>query len=121
MTSSEKLCWATTTRDRFRSWSHEALQVLLSLLKQQQQQQQGVVCILEGLTAWVRLGALHLVPQQLAAATADAGLTCIQSPHAEVRASTHTTLSQGNSPAQTHALNPGRSGSTAVAMDGAVA
>jgi hypothetical protein len=89
LTSSEKLSWATTTRERFRSWSPEALQLLHSWLQQQQQQQQqavqGTVCLLECLTAWVKLGCLHVVSPQLAVATAEVGLMHIQSQTPEVR------------------------------------
>lgn len=91
LTSSEKLSWATTTRDRFRSWSPEALQLLHCWLQQQpqqaqqpQQQQQATVRLLECLTAWVKLGCLHHVSQQQAEATAHVGLQAIQSSQAEV-------------------------------------
>lgn len=94
LTSSEKLSWATTTRDRFRSWSAEALQLLHTGFQQQQQQQQlqpqqqqsqATVALLESLTSWVRLGALHHVTQQLGEATAQVGLLHIQSQQEEVR------------------------------------
>jgi len=88
LTSSEKLSWATTTCARFRSWSTEALQLLLSWQQQQQpdqQPQQVAVCVLECLTAWVKLGCLHHVSQELAEATAQVGLMHIQSMQEEVR------------------------------------
>lgn len=87
LTSSEKLSWATTTRERFRSWSPDALQLLHSWLQQQQQQQQvvqGTVFLLECLTAWVKLGCLHVVSPQLAVDTAQVGLMHIQSQNPEV-------------------------------------
>jgi hypothetical protein len=85
LTSSEKLSWATTTRERFRSWSRDALQLLHLWLQQQQQQvMQGTMCLLECLTAWVKLGCLHVVSPQLAVDTAQVGLVHIQSPNPEV-------------------------------------
>jgi hypothetical protein len=84
LTSSEKLSWATTTRDRFRAWSPDALQLLHSWLHHHQQQQQAIVSLLECLTAWVRLGCLHFVTQQQGEATAQVGLLHIQSPREEV-------------------------------------
>jgi hypothetical protein len=90
--SSQHVDWATSTRERFRSWSNPALQVLLPWLQQQhqqpqqqqQQQPQLQAKLLDCLAAWVRLGCLHQVPLQLAERVAQAGLMGVQSSNEQV-------------------------------------
>ncbi|WIA33204.1 hypothetical protein OEZ86_006350 [Tetradesmus obliquus] len=84
LSSSQHVDGATATRERFRCWSNEALQLLLTWQQQQQQQQQLQAKLLACLAAWVRLGCLHQVPLQLAEQVAQAGLLGVQSSNEQV-------------------------------------
>lgn len=96
LSSSEHWDWAAATSGRFRSWSAPVLQALLVWLQQHRQDINVVVQLLQSLTAWVRLGALHQVPYEAAMQAAQAGLLSIQSRNTQVRWKSGITLCAEN-------------------------
>eukprot|EP00775_Hariotina_reticulata_P011810 gene11810-11954_t len=79
LTAGQRLEWATSTRERFRSWSEAVVPLVHSWLRQFGADTRVLVQLMGCLTAWVRLGCLHQVPAQVAESTAQAALLCLQS------------------------------------------